>query len=680
MPTFVSPPRLLTGITASLCALLIGGVTASLAPAAPPAATFTPNARADTGDGAAVKGQNEPQVTVDQAGTAYVTWQSGKNGCAGTSKTANGTSFTYMGLPDPTSAANGCGLGSGDIGDVAYAHTSFAQPFLDVPGGAPGAGAVYWGNLSNASDCGPIEIRNAVTLDGLTWTRQMTAGCQPAQIDRPWLAAYTPPQYRGTAQADAHTSLYYEYHDFGESNIWANLSTDGGKTWSNPINAVQPGSAQQLTSTCNTIPGGIAVDQNGAHRGRIYAVWSTSDLHENITQGCNYTQGEAFDHIFMSYSDDGGQTWTSTTVFNDPCAPNPPVPPSNPSTCQDVSELFTSVAVDDAGNVYVGYIFRDISKPSPEYDAYVATSTDGGKTFTAHKANTDKGTHYMPWLAAAGDGGVDLVYYDTPFVQGAGALNKPAGAPATATWTVQMAQSLDRGRTWTQSPVSSHPIYFGDICNTGIFCGLAPPGSGWGNDRTLFDDFGVAVGPDGGARVAWTDAHDSWTASCQPGGDVTCQTTHVDFACQASGAGLAGQTIQGCGRATGGAPLATANTGGVGVVSGQPGLISNVASPGRSGRASPLACASRRSFRIRLRAPAGQRLRSARVYVNGHRVRVLRGRRLTAPVNLRGLPHGRFTVKVVAVTTAGRVLTETRRYRTCTPKRTSKHKRTKRHR
>jgi beta-glucosidase len=76
-------------------------------------------------------------------------------------------------------------------------------------------------------------------------------------------------------------------------------------------------------------------------------------------------------------------------------------------------------------------------------------------------------------------------------------------------------------------------------------------------------------------------------------------------------------------------------------------------------------CASRRHFRIRLRAPRGERLVSARVYVNGHRVRVLRGRRLRAVIDLRGLPKRRVTVRVVARTRKGRRVTETRRYRTC---------------
>jgi hypothetical protein len=77
-------------------------------------------------------------------------------------------------------------------------------------------------------------------------------------------------------------------------------------------------------------------------------------------------------------------------------------------------------------------------------------------------------------------------------------------------------------------------------------------------------------------------------------------------------------------------------------------------------------CVSRRRFTIRLR---GRQLRSARVYVNGRRVRVLRGRRLRARIDLRGLPKGTVTVRIRAVTRSGRRLSATRRYRTCTRRR-----------
>ena len=534
-------------LLAGACALVSGVAAGGTAAGPPPRAGFTAAVRADAAETST--GQNEPQVTVDQSGTAYVTWQGGQNG-SGTSKTRDGTHFSYLGYPDP--ATPNSGIGTGDIGDVTIAPSSFPNPVQNTTTDTKGNNAVFWGNLAQGGPtCAetPIQIRSAATVDGKTWTRQATAGCEPLQIDRPWLAAYTPPAFRGTDQASSHTDLYYEYHDFGLSNIWVEISTDGGQTWApTAVSAVEPGSVQALTSTCNTIPDGIAVDQNGTHQGRIYALWETSDLNENAAQGCDYTQAEAFDHIFLSYSDDGGVTWTSRTVFNDPCDPIPPAPPTDPTACQDVSELFNSIAVDQAGNVYVGYIRRDASQAHPEYDVYVATSTDGGNTFVSHKANTDTGTHYEPWVAAGGKGGVDVVYYDTPYVQGVGALNKPAGAPSTAQWTVQMSQSLDGGKTWTQSNVSGHPVYFGDICSTGIFCGLAPTAFGWGNDRTLFDDFGLAVGPDGGARVAWTDASGSWAGACRPGGDVSCQTTHVEFACQKSGLGVAGQKITGCGQ------------------------------------------------------------------------------------------------------------------------------------
>jgi hypothetical protein len=78
-------------------------------------------------------------------------------------------------------------------------------------------------------------------------------------------------------------------------------------------------------------------------------------------------------------------------------------------------------------------------------------------------------------------------------------------------------------------------------------------------------------------------------------------------------------------------------------------------------------CVSRRNFRIRLREPRGDALASATVFVNGKRVKAVRGERLTARVDLRGLPKGRYTVRIVAKTVLGRTIQGKRRYRTCVP-------------
>jgi len=68
-----------------------------------------------------------------------------------------------------------------------------------------------------------------------------------------------------------------------------------------------------------------------------------------------------------------------------------------------------------------------------------------------------------------------------------------------------------------------------------------------------------------------------------------------------------------------------------------------------------ITCSSRRRFVIRVR-------RGARVYVRGKRVRVVRGR---AVVNLRGLPAGTVSVKVITRTARGRRMVRHRRFHTC---------------
>jgi ABC-2 type transport system ATP-binding protein len=86
-------------------------------------------------------------------------------------------------------------------------------------------------------------------------------------------------------------------------------------------------------------------------------------------------------------------------------------------------------------------------------------------------------------------------------------------------------------------------------------------------------------------------------------------------------------------------------------------------------------CLSRRSFVIRLHEPRNGRLRlrGTRVTVAGKRVKVFRKRgRIRARVDLRGRAPERVRVKVVARTTRGKVLRDTRVYRTCVPTRKRK--------
>ncbi|HEY8637822.1 MAG TPA: hypothetical protein VIL64_01180, partial [Solirubrobacteraceae bacterium] len=101
-----------------------------------------------------------------------------------------------------------------------------------------------------------------------------------------------------------------------------------------------------------------------------------------------------------------------------------------------------------------------------------------------------------------------------------------------------------------------------------------------------------------------------------------------------------------------------------------------VAGSGGPQRAQPAAqlptsrrCASRRTFVIHLRrAPKGDKVLSATVNVNGKRVKVLRGKRLHAPVSLRGLPAGTVRVLITAVTRKHRHLRSVRIYHTCAKK------------
>lgn len=79
-------------------------------------------------------------------------------------------------------------------------------------------------------------------------------------------------------------------------------------------------------------------------------------------------------------------------------------------------------------------------------------------------------------------------------------------------------------------------------------------------------------------------------------------------------------------------------------------------------------CVSRRAFPIRLRQPRGAVIVSAVVRVNGRRVTTRRGKRVLAPIDLRGLPKGKVKVAITVTLADGRTVQGSRTYRTCAPR------------
>ena len=80
---------------------------------------------------------------------------------------------------------------------------------------------------------------------------------------------------------------------------------------------------------------------------------------------------------------------------------------------------------------------------------------------------------------------------------------------------------------------------------------------------------------------------------------------------------------------------------------------------------SNVVCVSKRDFRIHIVHIPHLVYRLVTVELNGKPVKVLRGKRQSAQIDLRGLPKGRYVARIGVVTTTGRLITGTRTYHTC---------------
>jgi Neuraminidase (sialidase) len=170
----------------------------------------------------------------------------------------------------------------------------------------------------------------------------------------------------GTKIAVNAGTIYLAWYDYTPANveIFFSKSTDGGVTWSAPVNV-------------SNNDGGSYGPAIVADAGTIHVAWWDN------------TPGNA--EIFYSNSTDGGATWSA------------PVNVSNNS----VGSVGPTIAVD-SGTIHLAW--GDDTPGNPEI--FYSNSTDGGTTWSAAvNVSNNIGASYVPLIAVYA-GNVYLAWYD----------------------------------------------------------------------------------------------------------------------------------------------------------------------------------------------------------------------------------------------------------------------------
>lgn len=380
------------------------------------------------GTGVSADQDIEPRIVHDVLGNYYVAAIQGVPGGIDIWKSVDsGNTFTYMGQPDGVQI--GATLGADGVG-----LGGGDEDLAISPSGVVYASSLWLGSATQSSSF----------TGGTTWVSNPYSSDFPI-VDRQWIASHGNSElYLTTKQLGALVG--------GTVTLFVAKSFDNGLTFpqvrpvTTPELGVQPGDQ-----------GNITVDQSN---GNVYTVFI--DAKGNI--------------VWLARSSDGGLTWILKQVFAAPAGAN-------------LANIFASVAVDSASNVYVVF--------SNGTNVFLTASTDQGGTFaTPVRVNNGAAskTAIGPWVTAGSAGHVNVVFWGTS-----------AGNPndTSAQWQVFNAQSrnaTDAIPTITQTAATGI-VHAGPICNQGLSC---PAGT-----RNLAEYFAPDVGLNGEALIVYPDDKNS---------------------------------------------------------------------------------------------------------------------------------------------------------------------------
>jgi hypothetical protein len=422
----------------------------------------------------------EPSIAVDRSdGTIYVAWQASGSHVA----RSDDGGRTFQQKPDFDVLGR-------DLGDVHIRVGGPAPCSVATTTCWPGAHRVYVSSLSRVP---PLQVKLAWSDDrGEHWTINSIATINPSLIDRPWIAVYPS---KTSATLD---QVYISYHDFSVSQIWVATSNDGGQNFAPAVDVLAQNESAFANSFCNTVPSDIEVDPQ---TGDVYVQWITADPLENVGMGCNISQLQNFHQVWVAHSPPGGLFWDAHLV-------------ADTGNQTNTDEIFATLAVDDSGKPGVGgnvySVFPDNIRGANVFDIWFSHSSNKAVTWTPPVlVNSDKGTHYFPWIAAGSTGRVDFIWLNSPDYT-------PTDAEQSPWWATfaQTTDGYDAVPKFNQTSASSSVMHVGGICTNGIFCTV---NSG---NRDLADSISIAIDKGGSAGLVWTDQ-----------GKILHGPTHITYGC-----------------------------------------------------------------------------------------------------------------------------------------------------
>jgi hypothetical protein len=284
--------------------------------------------------------------------------------------------------------------------------------------------------------------------------------------------------------SDPNTFYYTQIFDYDDASgdpfaaISINTSTDGGKTWGDPVPAVaKDGFSHLLDKPWSTI--------DPTHRNRIFVSYTDFDFSKKNSCGDHFPIRTAIEFVLSA---DGGATWSKPIVVK--------------QVCGAAAVQGSQLAVDSKGTVYISWINLGNNFPLGPRSIQIATFNQGtlttpvtvdhniqpgGDSFSLqgdfrdfldmsmavdHSGTSTDGAIYITW-----SDGRDKEVIDPLATQGFYAFDD-----------IFLRASFDGGKTWGSSPKKVNSD--------------SQPSAGSGHDHY---QSGVAVDKRGVVGVCWYD-------------------------------------------------------------------------------------------------------------------------------------------------------------------------------